>query len=99
MEEVRAQQARVKEEEKSRLEKNLKAAAQIEDELLQEDVQLRTSNHQSQGIAPFKPPLVKGVPPTGESLHHIKSIPVEIREPASNLVNEEGSEGSQPTSM
>ena len=96
MEEVRAQQAREQEEEKIRLEKNLKAAAQIEDELLQEDVQRRTSNHQSKGIAPFKPLLVKEVPPTsGESLHYMKSIPVEIRKSVSNLENEEGLEGSQ----
>jgi hypothetical protein len=66
MEEVRAKQAQEQEEEKKCLEKNLKAAAQIEDELLQEDIQRRTSNRQSQGIAPFKPPLAKEVPLTGE---------------------------------
>ena len=64
MEEVRAKKAQDQEEEKNRLEKNLKTAAQIEDELLQEDIQRRTSNRQSQGIAPFKPPLAsaKDVP-------------------------------------
>lgn len=57
MEEVRAQNAQRGEEEKARLVKGLKSAAQIEDELLQEDIQRRTSIHRSQGIAPFNPHL------------------------------------------
>lgn len=55
MEAWRAQQAQEKEEKKKTLVNNLKTVAQIEDELLQEDVQRRTSNHLSQGIVPFKP--------------------------------------------
>lgn len=55
MEEVHAQQAQKKEEEKNTLANNLKTVARIEDELLQEDVQRRTSNHLSQGIVPFQP--------------------------------------------
>ena len=57
MEEVRAQEARKEEEEKKTLINNLKNVAQIEDELLHEDVQRRTSNHHDriEGIVPFKP--------------------------------------------
>ena len=57
MQEVRAQEAQQAAEEKARLANGLKLAAQIEDELLQEDVQRHTSNHQSQGIMPFNPHL------------------------------------------
>jgi len=39
MDEVRAEQAQQQEEEKTRLEKNLKVVAQIEDAPLQEDIQ------------------------------------------------------------
>ena len=56
MQEVRAREAQQAEEEKARLVNGLKTAAQIEDELLQEDVQRRTLNHQSQGITLFNPP-------------------------------------------
>jgi hypothetical protein len=57
MQEVRAQEAQQAVEDKARLANGLKLVAQIEDELLQEDVQRRTSNHQSQGIMPFNPHL------------------------------------------
>ena len=57
MQEVHAREAQQAEEEKARLVNGLKIAAQIEDEQLQEDVQRRTSNHQSQGITPFNPHL------------------------------------------
>ena len=56
MQEVRAREAQ-QVEEKARLVNGLKTAAQIEDELLQEDVQRCTSNHQSQGITLFNPHL------------------------------------------
>ena len=57
MQEVHAREAQQAEEEKARLVNGLKIAAQIEDKLHQEDVQQRTSNHQSQGITPFNPHL------------------------------------------
>ena len=47
---MRAREAQQAEEEKARLVNGLKTAAQIEDELLQEDVQRCTPNHQSQGM-------------------------------------------------
>jgi hypothetical protein len=55
MEDVRAQQAQKEEQEKKNLVNNLKTVGEIEDELLQEDVLRRTSNHRSQGIVPFQP--------------------------------------------
>ena len=110
MQEVRAREAQQAEEEKARLVNGLKIAAQIEDELLQEDVQRRTSNHQSQGITPFNPHLRAmggdvAAPRTGH-----KSTKCELSSPvigkqtltvlgddtAHNTTDdEEGSEGSQ----
>ncbi|KIM41783.1 hypothetical protein M413DRAFT_410062 [Hebeloma cylindrosporum] len=100
MEVVRAQQAREQEEEKTRLETNLKAVAQIEDELLQEDIQRRTSNHRSVGIAPFKPQLQADNGGNLKVLHSLTSeIPIELENPAGSNVRvddeDEGSEGSQ----
>lgn len=57
MDELRAQKAQQVDDEKVRLVKGLKTAAQIEDDLLQEDIQRRTSNHRSEGITPFNPHL------------------------------------------
>jgi hypothetical protein len=57
MDEVRAQKAEQAGQEKVRLVKGLKAAAQIEDDLVQEDIHRRTSNRRSEGITPFNPHL------------------------------------------
>ena len=56
IEEVRAQKSQQVDEEKARLTKGLKTAAQIEDKILQEDIQRRTSNHR-EVITPFNPHL------------------------------------------
>jgi len=110
MQEVRAQEAQEAEEEKSHLVNSLKTVAQIEDELLREDVQRRTSNHQSQRITPFNPHLRAmgsdvAAPRTGHKSTECGLSSLIIRkhiltvlgdDTAHNTADdEEGSEGSQ----